>query len=204
MKPKVKICGITNIIDALWSVWAGADALGFVFYKKSHRYISPLQAKKIIDMLPPWIFKVGLFVNENIILVKRIVDMCGLDFIQLHGQESSDYIKKLEGYRIIKAIRIKDKSSLANSDKINSELILLDSFSTEYGGSGMRFDWNLARYIRDIKKPYIISGGLTPQNVKEAVRKFKPYAVDVSSGVEAKIGKKDRKKLQEFIKNAKS
>jgi len=204
MKTKVKICGITNIRDALWAVWAGADALGFVFYKKSHRYILPQRAKEIMSILPPGICKVGLFVNESIASVKCIASLCALDFVQLHGDESISYLKKLKDYRLIKAIRIKNQASLKNIEYIPCEILLLDSFSFEYGGAGKKFDWNLSRRIKDIKKPFIISGGLNPKNVKEAVRRFHPYAVDVSSGVESSPGKKSRIKIEEFIKNAKS
>lgn len=203
MKPKVKICGITNIEDALYSVWYGADALGFVFYKKSKRYIRPEEAKKIIEILPPWIFKVGLFVNEKIVNVKKVAKCCKLDFIQLHGDEKSSYLKKLKGFRLIRAIRIKDRFDPRSVDGLECELILLDKYSKGFGGSGESFDWSLNRGIRMIKKPYVISGGLTPSNVKKAVNMFLPYAVDVSSGVENKPGKKNKRLIEEFIKNAK-
>lgn len=204
MRPKVKICGITNIQDALHSVWCGADALGFVFYKKSKRYISPKQVKKIIDILPPWIFKVGLFVNEDFVSVKRIANYCKLDFIQLHGDENQSYLKKLNGFRLIKAIRIKEKINFRSLDNFCCELLLFDTYSeSKFGGTGKRFDWGLSREIKRIRKPYIISGGLTPSNVKQAVKRFAPYAVDVSSGIEKKLGKKDERLVRGFIKNAK-
>jgi len=204
MKSKVKICGITNIRDALNAVWCGADALGFVFYKKSKRYIMPSRAKEIIDILPPWIIKIGLFVNANISQVRSTVKHCKLDYIQLHGDENRKYLNRLKDYRIIKAVRIKNKGSLKNLDNLECEIILFDNFSeSEFGGTGSRFDWNLAKLIKKIKKPYIISGGLTPKNVPLAIKKFKPYAVDVSSGVEKSPGKKQKKLIKEFIKNAK-
>jgi len=204
LKPRVKICGITNIDDALRAIWFGADVLGFVFYKKSPRYITPQKAKKIIDILPPLIFKVGLFVNEDLSLLRRIAKNCKLDFVQLHGDESTKYLKKLKSFRLIKAIRIKNQASLKSAENAPCEMLLLDSFSFEYGGAGKKFDWNLANQIRKIKKPYIISGGLTPKNVGEAIRIFSPYAVDVSSGVESRPGRKNKQKIKEFIKNAKS
>jgi len=204
MKPKVKICGITNIKDALDALWCGADLLGFVFYKKSRRYIEPGKAKEIIDILPPFVFKVGLFVNEKVSKIKRIAKYCGLDFIQLHGDEDKKYLKKLKGLRLIKAMRIKDKNTLNNIEDLPCELFLFDSYSkSEFGGTGRAFDWILSKKIRKIKKPYIISGGLTPCNVGKAVKIFLPYAVDVSSGVENKNGKKDKLLMKEFIKNAK-
>lgn len=204
MKLKVKICGITNIQDALQSVWCGADVLGFVFYKESPRYIKPKQAKEIIEILPPWIFKIGLFVDEKVTTVKKIAKDCKLDFIQLHGNEGTVYLKKLKDFRIIKAVRIKDKSDLKNLDDLPSEMLLFDTFSKEvFGGTGKTFDWKLDREIKKTRKPYIISGGLTPYNVQKAIKKFLPYAVDVSSGVEKSPGKKDKKLLKEFIENAK-
>ncbi|MBL7197558.1 MAG: phosphoribosylanthranilate isomerase [Candidatus Omnitrophica bacterium] len=204
MKPKVKICGITNIKDALQSVWCGADALGFVFFKKSKRYINPKEAKKIIEILPPWIFKVGLFVNEKIANVRKIAKDCKLDFIQLHGDENQSYLKKLKGLRIIKAIRIKEKIAFRNLDNLACELLLFDAYSkVEFGGTGRKFNWDVNREIKKIRKPYIISGGLTPFNVHQAVKRFLPYAVDVSSGVERRPGKKDERLIKEFIRNVK-
>ncbi|MBL7197475.1 MAG: phosphoribosylanthranilate isomerase [Candidatus Omnitrophica bacterium] len=205
MKPKVKICGITNIKDALHSVWCGADALGFVFFKESKRYIRPNDAKKIIEILPPWILKVGLFVNDKITNIIKIAKECGLDFIQLHGDENLTYLRKLKGLRLIKAVRINDRKDIfRNLDNLPCELLLFDTYSKkEFGGTGKTFNWNLKREIRRIKKPYIISGGLTPSNVYRAAKNFLPYAVDVSSGVEKRPGKKDKKLIKEFIKNAK-
>lgn len=205
MKPKVKICGITNIKDALDAVWSGADILGFVFFKQSKRYIEPKRAKEIIDILPPFVFTVGLFVNESIAKVKRISGYCKFDFLQLHGDENISYLNKLKDFRLIEAIRVKDKTSLKGLDNLPCELILFDNYSDSlFGGTGGKFDWNLAKEIKKLKKPYIISGGLTPSNVKKAVKIFSPYAVDVSSGVEKSPGKKDRTLIKEFIKNAKT
>ncbi len=204
MVPKIKICGITNADDACSAVWAGADALGFVFFRNSKRYISPKEAKKIIDILPPWVFKVGLFVNEKIPAVRKTVDYCGLDFVQLHGDETQNYLKQLGGLRIIKAIRLRDKDCLVKKDELACELVLFDAYcATQFGGTGTAFDWRLAKEIRKTKKPYIISGGLTPKNVAQAVTLFRPYAVDVSSGVEKVPGKKDKKLMKEFITHAK-
>ncbi|MFC1709639.1 phosphoribosylanthranilate isomerase [Candidatus Omnitrophota bacterium] len=204
MKPKVKICGITNIKDALHAVWGGTDVLGFVFYRKSKRYISPQRAKRIIEILPPWVFKVGLFVNENISSVKKIAQRCKLDFIQLHGDENQAYLRKLKGYHTIKAIRVKDKVDFGGLDNLECDLLLFDTYSRfEFGGTGKKFNWNLSKEIRRIRKPYIISGGLNPYNVHKAVKMFRPYAVDVSSGVESRPGKKDEKLIKNFIKNAK-
>ncbi|MDD5005239.1 MAG: phosphoribosylanthranilate isomerase [Candidatus Omnitrophica bacterium] len=205
MKPKVKICGITNIEDALDAVWCGADILGFVFFKQSKRYIKPKKAKEIIDILPPFVFTVGLFVNENINKVKKIAKYCKFNFLQLHGDENTGYLNKLKDFRLIKAIRVKDKKSLEGLDNLPCDLILFDNYSDSlFGGTGRQFDWNLAKEIKKLKKPYIISGGLTPYNVKKAINLFLPYAVDVSSGVEKSPGKKDKTLIKEFIKNAKT
>lgn len=204
MTPKVKICGITTIDDALAALEAGADALGFVFYKKSTRYIKPREARTIIARLPPQVLKVGVFVNEQIATVKNIARQCALDFVQLHGDEDANYLRRLKNFRIIKAIRIRDEKSLGQSDGVPCELLLFDTYSKSgFGGTGTAFDWRLARDIKKTKKPYIISGGLTPKNVAFAVKKFSPCAVDVSSGVEKKPGKKDSRRMKEFIKNAK-
>ena len=204
MKPKVKICGITNIKDALGSVWHGVDALGFVFFRKSKRYINPKAAKKIIEVLPPLIFKVGLFVNEKISNVIKIAKDCKLDFIQLHGDEDLAYLRRLRGFRIIRAVRLKDKNTFKNLDNLPCELLLFDVYSkSEFGGTGRKFDWRFDKEIKKTKKPYMVSGGLTPSNVHKAVVKFSPYAVDVSSGIEKRPGKKDNKLIKEFIKNAK-
>lgn len=204
MKPKVKICGITNIKDALQSVWCGTDALGFVFYKGSRRYINPKKAKQIIEILPPWIFKVGLFVNEKTANIKKIAKQCRLDFIQLHGNENAAYLKKLRDFRVIKAVRIKNRNALKDLDNLSCEMILFDAYSDrEFGGTGKKFDWDFDREIKKIRKPYIISGGLTPFNVGRAIKRFLPYAVDVSSGVEISPSKKDKRLLKEFIENAK-
>ncbi|MDD5617496.1 MAG: phosphoribosylanthranilate isomerase [Candidatus Omnitrophica bacterium] len=205
MKPKVKICGITNIEDALNAVWSGADILGFVFYKKSKRYIKPQKAREIIDILPLFVLTAGLFVNESITKIKKIARYCKFDFLQLHGDEKVGYLNKLKDFRLIKAIRVKDKTSLKSLDNLSCDLILFDNYSDSlFGGTGRNFDWSLAKEIKKLKKPYIISGGLTPLNVKKAINLFSPYAVDVSTGVEKKPGKKDKTLIKEFIKNAKT
>ena len=154
MTPKVKICGITNIDDALEAIWSGADALGFVFYKKSKRYIRPSAAREIISILPPWILKVGLFVNEKIANVKKIARHCTLDFVQLHGDEDKAYLERLNALRLIKAIRLRDKESLKHRDDLPCELLLFDTYSpSEFGGTGTAFNWRLAREIKKQKNP---------------------------------------------------
>jgi len=196
---KVKICGITNKEDAFFAVDFGADALGFIFYPLSPRNITPLQAKKIIKMLPPFIDRVGVFVNENPLKVKEISSFCGLTTLQFHGDESPSYCSFFPCYKVIKSFSIKDRlpSSLL---KYRVDAILLDAFCEgKRGGTGKTFRWDLALEVKDFGFPLIISGGLSPGNVRGAIEKVRPYAVDVASGVEEKPGKKSKDKLREFI-----
>ncbi len=202
---KVKICGITNIQDAKASVAAGCDALGFVFYKKSSRYIVPKKAKKIIDKLPKRIFKIGVFVNGTEKSVKDIAKSCNLDILQFHGDESPEFCRKFPKYRIIKAFRVKDSIDLENVLRYKTFAYLFDTFTkSNIGGTGKKFDWKLIRHIGKIKRPIFLSGGLTAHNVKQALRIVKPQWVDVSSSVESEPGKKSVKKVQEFIRVVKN
>lgn len=199
---RVKICGITSLEDALQAVQAGADALGFVFYEKSPRNLNPEQAASIISELPPFVQAVGLFVNAAADFVNGTADRCRLDLVQLHGDETTDYCD-LISRRVIKAFRVRDISSLDTVKDYRVAGILLDAYSPRaYGGTGICFDWEIAGSARDFC-PLILAGGLTPDNIREAVEKVAPYAVDVSSGVESSPGRKDHEKVTEFIKNAK-
>ena len=199
---KVKICGITNIEDALAAVEAGADALGFVFFERSPRNISPEQAVAIIRRLPPFVQTVGLFVNEELATVNSIADQCGLDVVQLHGEESPEFCAGVRR-RVIKAFRVKDSSSLDQIEDYNIAACLLDAWSPlAHGGTGKTFNWEIAA-TASASKCIILAGGLTPGNVADAVKAVRPYAVDVSSGVESAPGYKDKRKLIEFIHNAK-
>jgi len=201
---KVKICGITNLEDALNSAAAGCDALGFVFYKKSPRYITPEKAKQIIGRLPPFILKIGVFVNAKAKTVKRIGKFCGLDILQFHGNESPGFCHKFKNYKIIKAFRAKNKAALGNLLKYKPFACLFDAFTkTKIGGTGKKFDWDLVRHLDGLPKPVFLSGGLNVHNVKAAIREVHPDWVDVSTGVEIKPGKKDPKKVKEFISAAK-
>lgn len=172
--------------DALFAVELGVSALGFVF-TESPRKIEPKTAKKIVDKLPPWVSVVGVFVNEN---PKKIASQCRLDYVQLHGEESPQYCKTL-GLKIIKTIR-KDIKIIP---EYNVSGILLDISK----GTGKIYDWDLAIEAKKYGKPIILSGGLTPDNVGEAIKKVSPYAVDVSSGIEKEPGKKDFKKMKMFM-----
>jgi phosphoribosylanthranilate isomerase len=199
---RVKICGITNPEDALMAVDAGADALGFVFHEKSPRFITPDKAAEIIRELPPFVTTVGLFVNPDIGFVNSTTDRCGLDIVQLHGEETADFCSRVNR-RVVKVFRIRNEESLVAIKDYRVSGFLLDAYSAEaYGGTGKTFNWDFAR---DAKKfgPVVLAGGLTPENVMQAVEHVMPYAVDVSSGVEAAPGKKDSCKVIEFIKRAK-
>jgi phosphoribosylanthranilate isomerase len=197
---KIKICGITNLKDAQDAVSFGADAIGFIF-AKSVRSTEPATAKSIIERLGRDVMKVGVFVNETIDNVRRVAEHCGLDTIQLHGDENPEYCSKLEKLRIIKAFRIKDDTSLTLLPNYKDVFAyLLDTFSKEvYGGTGKAFDWNLAVKAKSFGKPIILSGGLRLDNIEEALRFVTPYGVDISSSIEQKPGKKDTTQMKEII-----
>lgn len=195
---KVKICGITNVEDALQAVEAGADALGFVFYAKSPRYVTPNEVQQILAELPPFVTTVGLFVNEPIARIRRTMAAARLDVVQLHGDEQPEDCL-IEPLRVIKALRVRDAASLEGAARYRVSALLLDAWSDKsYGGTGEQFDWQLVRRLT-AKRPLILAGGLNPENVIDAVRTVRPYAVDVSSGVESAPGKKDHQKVVEFI-----
>lgn len=198
---KVKICGITSIEDAECAVEAGASALGFVFYRPSPRFVEVEAARRIIASVPPFITTVGIFVNEKAARINEIARLCPLDRVQLHGDESPDFCRMIER-RIIKAIRLKDRASLDLMKTFNVASFLVDTYSEElYGGSGSSPDWGLAVEAKKQGR-IILAGGLTPENVADAIRHVRPYGVDVSTGVELRPGKKDPRKVAEFIKRA--
>jgi len=197
---RIKICGITNLKDALLAAALGADALGFIFYPKSPRAVAPEAARAIIRQLPPFVASVGVFVDEEAATVRDLAARVGLDWLQLHGQESPEYCRSL-GRRVIKGFRIKDQSSLAELAVYRdaAQALLLDTYKKGLpGGTGESFDWQLARGAGQFG-PIILSGGLTPDNVAQAVATALPAAVDVASGVEAAPGKKDPAKLSGFF-----
>ena len=198
---KVKICGITSLEDALHACACGADALGFVFYGESPRCIDPAAAATIIRQLPPFVTTVGLFVNADPEQVEEVADFCGLDVIQLHGDEGPDECD-FTPRRTIKALRVRDAKSLARHLDYEVAALLLDAWvKGSYGGTGHAFNWELAAEVAR-QRPVILAGGLTPENVAAAVTAVQPYAVDVSSGVEAAPGKKDPAKVAAFIAKA--
>jgi len=201
---KVKICGITNLEDALSSIEAGCDALGFVFYKKSSRYISPVQALEIIKKLPDRVVKIGIFANAKEGTIKRIAKFCKLDMLQFHGNESPSFCSRFKKYKIIKAFRIKDKLDYAKIMKYRPFAYLFDTFvPSTMGGTGEKFDWKLIRHLNHIEQPVFLSGGLTCANVRQAIRTVRPSWVDVSSSVEYVPGRKHHKKVKKFIKAVK-
>lgn len=200
---RVKICGITRREDALAAMEAGADAIGFVFYDKSPRYISPEAAREIVFSLPPFISAIGLFVNERAETIVKIAGELALSAVQLHGDESPDFCGHLP-LKVIKAIRVSGEKDLKGIASYAVSAVLLDSFQKGlYGGTGVALDWKKLRGVEG-KIPLILSGGLTSENVQEAIRTVSPYAVDVSSGVEEKPGIKSAEKMRKFIQNAKS
>jgi phosphoribosylanthranilate isomerase len=199
---KVKVCGITNAEDALAAVEAGADALGFIFYEKSPRYVVPAVASRIIAQLPPLLTTVGVFVNEGMATVRSIMDTCGLAMAQLHGDENASYCQELSR-PAMKALRLKDRDSLLALAEYQGRGgvrgFVLDAFSElVYGGTGQVTDWTLAADVAKTSR-ILLAGGLTPDNVTEAVRTVRPYGVDVSGGVESAPGKKDHAKLRAFV-----
>ncbi len=200
---KVKICGMTQLEDALFAVEQGADAVGFIFYKKSPRAVSMKTVREIISKLPPLVDTVGVFVNESADRVNKIADYCGLDLVQLHGDESPAFCRKI-CRRVIKAFRVKDLQSIRQLEKYPVSGFLLDTFSDNlHGGTGKTFDWNLALPAKKMG-PVILAGGLTPRNIRQAVTQVRPYGVDVCSGVEKSPGIKDLEKIRAFLKNIRS
>ena len=200
---KVKICGMTQLKDALFAVEQGVDAVGFIFYKKSPRAVTMKTVREIITKLPPLVDTVGVFVNESAERVNKIADYCGLDLVQLHGEESPAFCRKIHR-RVIKAFRVKDLQSIKQLEKFPVSGFILDTFSDDlYGGTGKTFDWNLALPAKKMG-PVILAGGLTPRNILQAVRQVRPYGVDVCSGVEKSPGIKDLEKVRAFLKNIRS
>jgi phosphoribosylanthranilate isomerase len=199
--PRVKICGITNLDDAHHAAACGADALGFVFYPSSPRCVDPEQARLIIAELPPLVTTVGLFVNEAPARIRQTVEFCGLNTVQLHGDEQPDQCCYAP-CRVIKALRLRPGMDDRIFSAYRVSALLLDAYVADQpGGTGRCCDWDRAKDIA-VRHRVILAGGLNPENVAEAVRRVRPYAVDVSSGVEAKPGQKDPEKVASFIRMA--
>lgn len=206
MSVKIKVCGITNPDDALRAVEAGVDAIGLVFFSKSPRAISSIQASEITKQLPPMVSSVGVFVNETIEKICKIRDECSLNILQLHGEESPELCQVLNvktNIKMIKAFRIQPHFVLDIFSQYETDAWLLDAFSPNIrGGSGVVFDWNGIAKLRPFRRPIIIAGGLHPDNVAACIRATSPYGLDVSSGVEASPGKKDFVKMRDFVQAA--
>ncbi len=203
MSVKVKICGITSVADALTASEAGADALGFMFYPPSPRFVSNAAAREIIRELPPFIARVGVFVDPTEEQVRQAIAETAIDTLQFHGTETPEFCRRF-GLKTLKAFRVRDAESLRDAEPFTSEAWLLDSYvAGQHGGTGARFNWDLATEAAR-RHSVILAGGLTPENAAEAVRKVRPYGLDVSSGVESAPGRKDASKVRAFIAAAKS
>ncbi|MDA0840464.1 MAG: phosphoribosylanthranilate isomerase [Planctomycetota bacterium] len=195
MNCRIKICGITRPQDAELACALGAHAVGLIF-AESPRQVSRKQAQAIVRELPPFITPVGVFVNEPVEELMTTVEKCGLGAVQLHGDETPEYARQLEGISVIKAISVRDASSFEGLDLYQVHAFLLDTFSKERrGGTGYTFNWELAVHAR-LARPVILSGGLKPENIREAIQTVQPYGVDISSGVEAEPGVKDEAKMR--------
>jgi phosphoribosylanthranilate isomerase len=201
-KVKVKICGITNWVDARRAVAEGAELLGFNFYAGSPRYVEPAKAKRIVSRLPKRISVVGVFVNESEQTMLEIARAVGLDVLQLHGDETPAMVARLKRlFPVIKAIRVKQSLAVGQLQTYRAATaLLLDGFDARRrGGTGKTFDWEIARRAKKYGRVFL-AGGLTPENVGEAIRAARPYAVDVCSGVEARPGKKDPARVKNLMR----
>lgn len=202
----IKICGITDLEDAKMAADLGADMLGFNFYPASPRFIDPAKTKEIIEELGGRVGTVGVFVNEPVDLVLRTAGEANVDTIQLHGDETPEYVREIRkkcGLKVIKAFRVLRDTDLRALDGYGVDAILLDSYSRDlYGGTGELSDWEAARQAVSTFPKVFLAGGLNAENVKFAIETVRPYAVDVASGVEAAKGRKDPIKLRDFIRNA--
>ena len=198
---KIKICGITNVDDALHAVDAGVDALGFVFYPKSPRCVGPETVRCVIERLPPFVISVGVFVNESRDVIQRVTAECGLSLIQLHGDESPGDCLALSR-PVIKAMRLRSLKDVTRMSHYAVRGFVLDAaLEGVWGGTGQTMDWTLAKEATR-HGPTILAGGLTPDNVRRAVAEVHPSGVDVSSGVEIAPGKKDVEKMRRFVLEA--
>lgn len=199
---KVKICGITRLDDALAAAEFGADALGFVFFKESPRYIEPFDAADIVGKLPPFVTPVALFVNEEEEIIRAVLNATGINVIQFHGDETPEFVSLFKE-RVVKAVRVKNEESLRAVPDYDVNAFLFDAYSPDiYGGTGKKFDWEIIKEVGSIER-FILAGGLKPDNVACAVNLLRPYGVDTSSGVESAPGIKDHKKVRDFIARAK-
>lgn len=204
MSVKVKICGLTRVADAQAAAAAGADMIGLMFYEPSPRSVTLEQAAEIVRALSPWVVRVGVFVNPEAELVAEAVSRCGLNLLQFHGDEPPEFCTRF-AVMSMKAFRIRDAGSLQALPRYPTDAWLLDAYTPgQRGGTGGRFDWDLAVEAKQSGKPIFLAGGLTPDNVADAVRRVQPFGVDVSSGVESAPGIKDHDKVRSFIAAARA
>jgi phosphoribosylanthranilate isomerase len=202
---RIKICGITNVADATAAVEAGAHALGFMFFENSKRNISFSAAATIIRELPPTVSKVGVFVNATKDFIQRAVEETGINTLQLHGEETPEFCSRFEPLTVVKAFRIRDLGSLQECLRYQGHPWLLDSYvDGSHGGTGVAFDWDVAIEAVKLNPRVILAGGLKVETVADAVRKVRPFGVDVSSGVELSPGRKDHARLRAFISAART
>ena len=200
MRTKVKICGITRLPDALAAVEAGADALGFMFFEGSKRHLTPAAATKIIRALPPFVAKVGVFVNASAETVRATIAECGLDTLQFHGEETPEFCRQFAPLKVVKAFRIQNAASLQPLPDYAVDAWLLDSYVPGHrGGTGEKFNWELAAQAKELGRPVILAGGLSPENIADAMQQVWPFGVDVSSGVESAPGQKDAGLVRRFV-----
>jgi phosphoribosylanthranilate isomerase len=207
---RIKMCGTTNLEDALTAVEAGVDAVGFIFYKKSPRDVDPEVARIIIEQLPPFVDTVGVFVDRDREEVEEIIRFCGLGYAQLHGQESAKYCERLARFtapcQVIKALRVGGHLQARDITPYNDCVkgFLLDTYQKGVkGGTGQRFDWSLIQDLK-LQRDVILAGGLDPDNVQEALTAVRPYALDVNSGVEINPRQKDHELIRRFIRQVRT
>ncbi|MCX5710664.1 MAG: phosphoribosylanthranilate isomerase [Candidatus Omnitrophica bacterium] len=202
---KVKICGITNLEDAQAAADAGCDALGFVFYKESRRFISPSRVGKLVAQIPGNILRVGVFVDGKEKDIRWAQDLCRLDMLQFHGEEKPEFCDKFKDCKVIKAFRIRKMRDVRGVSRYDTYAYLFDTYIRgKLGGTGEKFDWELVKDFDRGSHEIFLSGGLNPKNIRQAIEIVKPDWVDASSSLEAIPAKKDHKKVAEFIKVAKS
>jgi phosphoribosylanthranilate isomerase len=201
---KVKICGVTTVADAQTAVKAGADAIGLMLYDGSPRRVSMEAAQEIAGSLPPPVIRVGVFVDPRPSDVFAAIQLCGLTLLQFHGAETPQFCQQF-GIMTMKAFRMRNAESLAPLELFGADAFLLDSYVPDkLGGSGETFNWKLAVEAKNFGRPIFLAGGLTPENVAEAIRAVQPFGVDVSSGVEISPGRKDPEKIRAFIAAARA
>ena len=198
----VKVCGITNLDDALAAADAGADALGFNFYARSPRYITPETARTIVDHLRldyPNLLNVGVFVNEALDALEKIAKTAGISALQLHGNETPEYCKALKGYHLIKVFSASDKFAPRRVLDYDVQAVMLDAAVKAFGGTGKLSNWAVARETRELVPKLFLAGGLSAENVADAIREVKPFAVDACSRLESAPGKKDKTRVRAFV-----